>query len=92
MEIFLTLAQELHFGRTAEQLHVSPARVSQAIKKQERRIGGEHSSTAPATTSTSPRSASSSTTTCSPCTAACSRAWSGPCCPRRGRPRYCAWA
>lgn len=40
MEIFLTLAQELHFGRTAERLHVSPARVSQAIKKQERRIGG----------------------------------------------------
>ncbi|MFF1344889.1 LysR substrate-binding domain-containing protein [Streptomyces sp. NPDC058322] len=40
IEIFLTLAQELHFGRTAERLHVSPARVSQAIKKQERRIGG----------------------------------------------------
>ncbi|MFJ8660903.1 LysR family transcriptional regulator [Streptomyces sp. NPDC093795] len=40
IEIFLTLAQELHFGRTAEQLRVSPARVSQAIKKQERRIGG----------------------------------------------------
>ncbi|MFE7110878.1 LysR family transcriptional regulator [Streptomyces sp. NPDC057575] len=40
IEIFLTLAQELHFGRTAARLHVSPARVSQAIKKQERRIGG----------------------------------------------------
>ncbi|MFD3726815.1 LysR family transcriptional regulator [Streptomyces sp. NPDC058671] len=40
MEIFLTLAQELHFGRTAERLRVSPARVSQAIRKQERRIGG----------------------------------------------------
>jgi DNA-binding transcriptional LysR family regulator len=40
IEIFLTLAQELHFGRTAERLHVSPARVSQVIKKQERRIGG----------------------------------------------------
>lgn len=40
IEIFLTLAQELHFGRTAEQLRVSPARVSQAVKKQERRIGG----------------------------------------------------
>ncbi|NEW27135.1 LysR family transcriptional regulator [Nocardia cyriacigeorgica] len=39
IEIFLTLAQELHFGRTAERLHVSPARVSQAIKQQERRIG-----------------------------------------------------
>jgi Bacterial regulatory helix-turn-helix protein, lysR family len=41
IEIFLTLAQELHFGRTAERLHVSPARVSQAIKKQERLIGAE---------------------------------------------------
>jgi DNA-binding transcriptional LysR family regulator len=40
IEIFLTLAEELHFGRTAARLHVSQARVSQAIKKQERRIGG----------------------------------------------------
>ncbi|GAA3164734.1 LysR family transcriptional regulator [Nonomuraea salmonea] len=39
IEIFLTLAEELHFGRTAERLHVTPARVSQAVKKQERRIG-----------------------------------------------------
>jgi DNA-binding transcriptional LysR family regulator len=41
IEIFLTLAEELHFGRTAERLHVTPARVSQAIKKQERAIGAE---------------------------------------------------
>ncbi|KJY41192.1 LysR family transcriptional regulator [Streptomyces sp. NRRL B-1568] len=41
IEIFLTLAEELHFGRTAERLHVSVARVSQAIKKQERSIGAE---------------------------------------------------
>jgi DNA-binding transcriptional LysR family regulator len=41
IEIFLALAEELHFGRTAERLHVSPARVSQAIKKQERLIGVE---------------------------------------------------
>ncbi|ACQ79017.1 transcriptional regulator, LysR family [Beutenbergia cavernae DSM 12333] len=40
IEIFLTLADELHFGRTAERLHVSQARVSQAIKQQERRLGG----------------------------------------------------
>jgi DNA-binding transcriptional LysR family regulator len=40
IEIFLALAEELHFGRTAERLHVSQARVSQAIKAQERRIGG----------------------------------------------------
>lgn len=39
IEIFLTLAEELHFGRTAERLRVTPARVSQSIKKQERRIG-----------------------------------------------------
>ncbi|WP_433053558.1 LysR family transcriptional regulator [Dactylosporangium sp. CS-033363] len=39
IEIFLTLAEELHFGRTAEKLHVTPARVSQAVKKQERYIG-----------------------------------------------------
>lgn len=39
IEIFLTLAEELHFGRTAERLHVSQARVSQAIKKQERGVG-----------------------------------------------------
>lgn len=39
IEIFLTLAEELHFARTAARLHVTPARVTQAIKKQERRIG-----------------------------------------------------
>ncbi len=39
IEIFLTLAEELHFGRTAERLHVTPARITQAIKKQERQIG-----------------------------------------------------
>ncbi|MGW2864157.1 LysR family transcriptional regulator [Streptomyces sp. NPDC001205] len=41
IEIFLTLAEELHFTRTAERLHISPARVSQAVKKQERVIGAE---------------------------------------------------
>ncbi|WP_460065343.1 LysR family transcriptional regulator [Streptomyces sp. YKOK-I1] len=39
VEIFLTLAEELHFGRTAERLHVSQARVSQAIRSQERQLG-----------------------------------------------------
>ncbi|RMI30307.1 LysR family transcriptional regulator [Nocardia stercoris] len=39
IEIFLTLSEELHFGRTAERLHVSQARVSQAIRTQERRLG-----------------------------------------------------
>ena len=41
IEIFLALAEELHPGRTAEQSRVSPARVSQPIKKQERAIGAE---------------------------------------------------
>lgn len=39
IEIFLTLSEELHFGRTAERLHVSTARVSQTIKKLERGVG-----------------------------------------------------
>ncbi|MCF2525771.1 LysR family transcriptional regulator [Yinghuangia soli] len=41
MEIFLTLAEELHFGRTATRLHISPALVSQTVKKIERRLGVE---------------------------------------------------
>ncbi|WP_119727072.1 LysR family transcriptional regulator [Thermomonospora amylolytica] len=40
IEIFLALAEELHFGRTAERLHITPSRVSHVIKKLERRIGG----------------------------------------------------
>jgi DNA-binding transcriptional LysR family regulator len=39
VESFLTLAGELHFGRTAERLCVSTAQVSQTIRKLERRIG-----------------------------------------------------
>ncbi|MGI5127197.1 LysR family transcriptional regulator [Pseudonocardia sp. CA-107938] len=39
IEIFLTLAEELHFGRTAERLLISQARVSQTIKKLERQFG-----------------------------------------------------
>ncbi|MFF0448777.1 LysR family transcriptional regulator [Streptomyces sp. NPDC004609] len=38
-EAFMTLAQELHFGRTAERLHVTTGRISQTIKQLERRIG-----------------------------------------------------
>jgi DNA-binding transcriptional LysR family regulator len=40
IEIFLTLADELHFGRTAERLHITPGRVSQSIAKHERQVGG----------------------------------------------------
>lgn len=39
IEIFLALAEELHFGRTAQRLHLSQARVSQTIAALERRIG-----------------------------------------------------
>ncbi|MFF8533886.1 LysR family transcriptional regulator [Streptomyces sp. SAS_267] len=38
-EIFLTLAEELHFGRTAARLLVTTGRVSQVIKALERRVG-----------------------------------------------------
>ncbi|MEB3370081.1 LysR family transcriptional regulator [Saccharopolyspora mangrovi] len=38
-EILLVLAEELHFGRTAERLHITPSRVSQCVKAQERRVG-----------------------------------------------------
>jgi DNA-binding transcriptional LysR family regulator len=37
---FLVLAEELHFGRTAERLRVTPSRVSQTIRTLERRVGG----------------------------------------------------
>ncbi len=39
LEAFLTLAEELHFGRTAERLGVSTGRISQTVKKLERRVG-----------------------------------------------------
>lgn len=40
IEVFLALADELHFGRTAERLYLSQARVSQTIHALESRIGG----------------------------------------------------
>src|SRR5690348_15752129 len=39
VEAFLALVEELHFGRTAERLRVSTARVSQTIARLERRAG-----------------------------------------------------
>ncbi|MFF4040953.1 LysR family transcriptional regulator [Streptomyces sp. NPDC001816] len=39
LETFLTLAEELHFGRTGERMRVSTSRVSQTIAKLERRVG-----------------------------------------------------
>jgi DNA-binding transcriptional LysR family regulator len=40
LRAFLTLAEELHFGRTAERLGVTPSRVSQTIRQLEARVGG----------------------------------------------------
>lgn len=37
---FLTLAEELHFGHTAERLALTPSRVSQTIRTLEARVGG----------------------------------------------------
>lgn len=39
IEIFLALSEELHFGRTAQRLYVSQARVSQTVAALERRLG-----------------------------------------------------
>lgn len=39
IEVFLALAEELHFGRTAERLCLTTGRVSQTVKKVEREIG-----------------------------------------------------
>jgi DNA-binding transcriptional LysR family regulator len=39
LEAFLTLAEELHFGRTAERLYLSQSRVSQLLRSLESRVG-----------------------------------------------------
>ncbi|GAA3091821.1 LysR family transcriptional regulator [Streptomyces roseofulvus] len=39
VEAFLALAEDLHFGRVAERLGLTTGRISQTIKKLERRIG-----------------------------------------------------
>jgi len=38
--LFLTLAEELHFGRTAERLQLTPSRVSQTLRELEAKLGG----------------------------------------------------
>ncbi|MQA85142.1 MAG: LysR family transcriptional regulator [Streptosporangiales bacterium] len=41
IEIFLVLAEELHFGRTAQRLYLPPARVSQTIRTLEQQVDGQ---------------------------------------------------
>jgi DNA-binding transcriptional LysR family regulator len=40
IRVFLTLAQELHYGHAAERLAITPSRVSQIIRTLETRVGG----------------------------------------------------
>lgn len=40
LRAFLTLADELHFARTAQRLHLTPSRASQLIRMLEERLGG----------------------------------------------------
>jgi DNA-binding transcriptional LysR family regulator len=40
LRVFLTLAEELHFGRTAERVGINHSRVSQIIRTLEGRLGG----------------------------------------------------
>ena len=39
IRVFLTLCDELHFGRAAERLRISPARVSQVVQELETKLG-----------------------------------------------------
>jgi DNA-binding transcriptional LysR family regulator len=41
LRAFLVLAEELHFGRTAERLRVTPSRVSQSLRGLESKLGGQ---------------------------------------------------
>jgi DNA-binding transcriptional LysR family regulator len=41
LKVFLVLAEELHFGRAAQRLTLTPSRVSQVIRKLERSLGGQ---------------------------------------------------
>src|SRR5919106_3622211 len=41
LRVFLTLAEELHFGRTAEKLRLTPSRVSQSLRELEHKLGAQ---------------------------------------------------
>jgi DNA-binding transcriptional LysR family regulator len=41
LRLFLTLAEQLHFGRTAETLRLTPSRVSQSLRELEHKLGAQ---------------------------------------------------
>jgi DNA-binding transcriptional LysR family regulator len=41
VQVFLTVAEELHFGRAGERLALTPSRVSQIVRTLEARVGGK---------------------------------------------------
>jgi DNA-binding transcriptional LysR family regulator len=41
LRLFLALSEELHFGRTAERLRLTPSRVSQSLRELEHKLGGQ---------------------------------------------------
>jgi len=41
IRVFLELCDELHFGRTAERMHLSQTRVSQLVRSMERKLGAQ---------------------------------------------------
>jgi DNA-binding transcriptional LysR family regulator len=41
LRVFLTLAEELHFGRTADRLRLTPSRVSQSLRELEHKLGAQ---------------------------------------------------
>lgn len=47
IKAFLTLAEELHFGRTAARLGLTQSRVSQSLRSLERKLGEQLSTDQP---------------------------------------------
>jgi DNA-binding transcriptional LysR family regulator len=41
LRVFLALAEELHFGRTADRLRLTPSRVSQSLRELEDKVGAQ---------------------------------------------------
>jgi DNA-binding transcriptional LysR family regulator len=41
IHVFLTLSEELHFGRTADRLHLTSSRISQILRELEGKLGAE---------------------------------------------------